>query len=120
MATPEFRCGLAGPGRIAHRLAEAAQRLPAPSSRCAGATTRAPRPWRSAARRRAGAEVESVERPFQIDGFEGEVTAAMRCIRGGQAASARMPHAERPALVRTMDEMRRQVGVRCPFGRAAA
>ncbi len=64
---------------------------------------------------RAGSAVEVIERPFEINGFEGEITEAMRCIRAGQVESARMPHAESLALVETMDLMRRQVGVRYPF-----
>jgi predicted dehydrogenase len=69
---------------------------------------------------RAGATVEAVERPFAINGFEGEITEAMRCIRSGQVESARMPHAESLALVETMDRIRRQVGVRYPFESDAA
>jgi len=63
----------------------------------------------------AEGEVECVERPFVINGFEGEIIEAMRCIRGGQVESARMPHAESLALLETMDLIRRQVGVRYPF-----
>ena len=69
---------------------------------------------------RAGAAVEVVERPFAINGFEGEITEAMRCIRAGEVESVRMPHAESLALVETMDLMRRQVGVRYPFEDDAA
>lgn len=63
----------------------------------------------------AGAAVEVIERPFAINGFEGEIVEAMRCIRAGEVESPRMPHAESLALVETMDVMRRQVGVRYPF-----
>lgn len=69
---------------------------------------------------RAGAAVVGVERPFEINGFEGEITEAMRCIRAGRVESARMPHAESLALVETLDLVRRQVGVRYPFEHDAA
>jgi predicted dehydrogenase len=69
---------------------------------------------------RADAAVETFERPFEINGFEGEITEAMRCVRAGQVESARMPHAESLALVETMDRMRRQVGVRYPFEQGGA
>ena len=39
----------------------------------------------------------------------------MRCIAEGRAQSPRMPHAESLALVRWMDELRVQLGVRYPF-----
>jgi predicted dehydrogenase len=68
----------------------------------------------------AGAAVACVERPFVINGFEGQITEAMRCIRGGQVESTCRPHAESLALVETMDLMRRQVGVRYPFEHDAA
>jgi predicted dehydrogenase len=64
---------------------------------------------------RAGHEPVTVERPFEINGFEGEVREAMRCVRAGLVESPRMPHRETLALVQTMDAMRRQLGVRYPF-----
>lgn len=63
----------------------------------------------------AGGAAEVIERPFEINGFEGEIVEAMRCIRAGQVESARMPHAESLALVETMDLLRRQMGVCYPF-----
>lgn len=63
----------------------------------------------------AGAEPQLEHRPFHINGFEGEVLEAMRCIAGGQCESPLMPHAESLALVRWMDRIRQQVGVRYPF-----
>lgn len=68
-----------------------------------------------AQRLHAGQEPLSVERPFEINGFEGEVREAMRCARAGLVESPRMPHSETLALVQTMDAMRRQLGVRYPF-----
>ena len=40
------------------------------------------------------------EAPFRINGFEGEVEEAMRCISAGLLQSPRMPHAETLALAR--------------------
>jgi predicted dehydrogenase len=64
---------------------------------------------------RAGQEPVAVDRPFEINGFEGEVREAMRCVRAGLLESPRMPHRESLALVQTLDAMRRQLGVRYPF-----
>ncbi len=53
--------------------------------------------------------------PFRINGFEGEVEEAMRCIGAGEVESPRMPHAETLALARWNHEVLRQLGVRYPF-----
>jgi predicted dehydrogenase len=55
------------------------------------------------------------EAPFRINGFEGEIEEAMRCIRDGLLQSPRMPHAETLALARWNHEVLRQMGVRYPF-----
>jgi len=55
------------------------------------------------------------EAPFRVNGFEGEVEEAMRCISAGGLESARMPHAETLALARWTHEVLRQLGVRYPF-----
>lgn len=52
---------------------------------------------------------------MRINGFEGEIEEAMHCITEGRVQSPRMPHAESLALVRWMDELRVQLGVRYPF-----
>lgn len=62
-----------------------------------------------------GEEPVVCEAPFRINGFEGEVEEAMRCIRAGRLQSPRMPHAETLALARWNDEVLRQLGVRYPF-----
>ncbi len=63
----------------------------------------------------AGQPAQTVETPFRINGFEGEIEEAMRCVRAGLVQSPRMPHAESLALLGWMDELRRQMGVRYPF-----
>ncbi|MBT9597621.1 MAG: Gfo/Idh/MocA family oxidoreductase [Vitreoscilla sp.] len=56
-----------------------------------------------------------VHEPLRINGFEGEVEEAVRCVRTGLIESPHMPHAESLSLVRWMDELRGQLGVRYPF-----
>ncbi len=63
----------------------------------------------------AGHEPVQAERPFEINGFEGEVREVVRCVREGLVESPRMPHRETLALVQTLDAMRRQLGVRYAF-----
>jgi predicted dehydrogenase len=64
---------------------------------------------------RQDGHTRSVERPFEINGFEGEIREAMRCVRAGLVESPGMPHAESLALVATLDRLRAAVGVRYPF-----
>lgn len=63
----------------------------------------------------AGQSPQVVAAPFRVNGFEYEVEEALRCLRAGRLESTHMPHAESLALLRWMDELRRQVGVRYPF-----
>ncbi len=63
--------------------------------------------------------VQLAHAPFRINGFEGEIDEAMRCVRAGLVQSPRMPHAETLAIVECLDEFRRQLGVRYPFEVAA-
>ena len=58
---------------------------------------------------------EVVHRPFRINGFEGEIEEAMRCITGGAIESPAMPHADTVATAAWMDRIRAIVGVRYPF-----
>ncbi len=63
----------------------------------------------------AGAEQQVVDAAMRINGFEGEIEEAMRCIRAGLVESPQMPHTETLAIVRWMDEIRAQLGVSYPF-----
>ncbi len=63
----------------------------------------------------SGHPTQTVQAPFHINGFEGEIEEAMRCVRAGWIQSPRMPHAESLALLACMDDMRRHMGVRYPF-----
>lgn len=60
-------------------------------------------------------EPQTVSRPFHINGFEGEIEEAMRCIARGEIESAVMPHADTLDTVVWMDRMRASLGVRYPF-----
>lgn len=61
---------------------------------------------------RHGEPVESVERPFRINGFEYEIEEAIRCIALGHVESPAVPHADTVAVLRQVDAMRRTLGVR--------
>lgn len=61
---------------------------------------------------RHGAAVESVERPFRVNGFEYEIEEAIRCIAQGLVESPAVPHADTVAVLRQVDAMRRTLGVR--------
>lgn len=63
----------------------------------------------------AGEPLQRVQTPFAVNGFEGEILEAMRCIRAGLIESPRMPHAETLATLRWMDTLRERMGVRYPF-----
>ena len=62
-----------------------------------------------------GAAPQAAHAPLRINGFEGEVEAAMRCIRAGLIESPQMPHSETLAIISWLDEFRRQLGVSYPF-----
>jgi predicted dehydrogenase len=56
-----------------------------------------------------------VEASATINGFEGEVIEAMRCIAEGRVESATMPHADSIAVSGWMDAIRARLGVHDPF-----
>lgn len=58
---------------------------------------------------------ETIERPFEINGFENEIREAMRCARAGEIESPVVPHAETLAVLGWMDRIRALAGVRYPF-----
>ena len=61
------------------------------------------------------APAERIERPFAINGFEGEIEEAQRCIRAGLRESPRMPQADTLAVAEWSETIRRHVGLRYPF-----
>jgi len=62
-----------------------------------------------------GQAAQTVHTPFAINGFEGEITEATRCIRAGLFESPAMPHSETLATLRWMDHIRAELGVVYPF-----
>jgi predicted dehydrogenase len=72
----------------------------------------------SAELRVSGKDPVVAQRPFRINGFEGEIEEAMGAIRGGRIESPRIAHDETLATLEWMDRIREQVGVRYPFEEA--
>lgn len=64
---------------------------------------------------RPGAAPITVHTPFVVNGFEGEIEEAMRCIRAGLIESPYMPHQETLDTLAWMDQIRARLGVRYPF-----
>ena len=63
---------------------------------------------------RTGQPALTVDEPFLINGFEGEIVEAMRCIRAGLVESPLMPHCESLATLAWMDRLRGSLGVLYP------
>lgn len=59
--------------------------------------------------------VKRYEAPPQITGYEYEVEACLRAIRSGRTECEEMPHAKTLLMMRRMDEIREQLGIRYPF-----
>ena len=55
------------------------------------------------------------ERPGQITGYEHEVEACIRAIAAGRIECEEMPHDETLRIMRMMDEIRKQWGLKYPF-----
>ena len=82
-----------------------------------GVITVQPRFWEATAAtlQRTNEAAEEVQRPFQINGFEGEIQEAIRCIARGEIESPAMPHADTVTIAGWMDRIRAIVGVKYPF-----
>ena len=65
-------------------------------------------------------EVAVYERPAQITGYEYEVEAAVEAIRKGAVECPQMPHKETLRIMRLMDGLRREWGVKIPFSEGEA
>jgi len=57
----------------------------------------------------------TLERPFEVNGFEYEIREAMACVSEGKLESSLMTAEQSIAVMRIMDEIRRQNGLRFPF-----
>lgn len=56
-----------------------------------------------------------IERPFEVNGFEYEIREAMACLRAGKQHSDLMTPEQSIAVMRIMDEIRRQNALRFPW-----
>jgi predicted dehydrogenase len=63
---------------------------------------------------RAGEQVAAYDTPYRGHGYAYEVEEVHRCLRAGLSESPLRPHADTLAVMRWMDEVRRQIGVRYP------
>ncbi|NJR72498.1 MAG: gfo/Idh/MocA family oxidoreductase, partial [Gammaproteobacteria bacterium] len=66
---------------------------------------------------RNGEEAVAVNKPWRINGFEGEIDETIRCVREGKIESEIMSHDETLKTLEWMDHIRKMVGVRYPFDR---
>mgnify|MGYP004676521607 FL=1 len=62
-----------------------------------------------------GQEPEELTHPFEINGFEYEIREAQACAEAGRLQSERMTGEQTIAVMRILDEIRRQNGFRFPF-----
>ena len=62
----------------------------------------------------SGSRSESVQMPLQGNGYQHEAIEVGRCLREHLRESPRMTHAESLSIMRSMDELRRQWGLRYP------
>ena len=61
-----------------------------------------------------GEEPVEIRRPFEINGFEYEIREAMACVSEGRLESSLMTAQQSIAVMRIMDEIRRQNALRFP------
>ncbi len=64
---------------------------------------------------REGEPPQTVQAPFAINGFEGEIAETLRCVRAGRVESPHMPHADTLATLGWMDAIRARLGVTYPW-----
>ena len=62
-----------------------------------------------------GEEPCVIERPFEVNGYEYEIREAERCVSEGKLQSELMTWEQTVSVMRIMDEVRRQNGMRFPF-----
>ncbi len=58
---------------------------------------------------------ESKTAPLKATGFEYQTAEAMRCIRTGLLESPIMPHSETLSMMKLMDSIRAEIGLKYPF-----
>ena len=57
---------------------------------------------------------EDIEVPFEGNGYNYEAAEVMRCMREGALESPLMPLGETLQIMRTLDEVRQQIGLKYP------
>ena len=62
-----------------------------------------------------GKEAEVFNIPYEGNGWNYEAVDVMQCLRSGKLESDMVPHQETLALMRTMDRIRAQIGLKYPF-----
>ena len=62
-----------------------------------------------------GDSVTAIKREYLGNGFEEEIIEVCRCIREGKLQSPTMPIDETISILRQMDTVRQQIGIRYPF-----
>jgi len=62
-----------------------------------------------------GREDQVIHLPFEGNGYQYEAAEVMRCLRTGRLESEVMPLDETLGIVRTMDQVRAQWGLRYPM-----
>jgi hypothetical protein len=78
---------------------------------------RIPTPWYKNDRlewNRAGEEPHPIQLEPMINGFEYQIREVTRCLDAGLIESPSMSHAFSRMMARTMDTIRRQIGVKYP------
>jgi predicted dehydrogenase len=64
---------------------------------------------------RNGQEDEILDIPYEENGYNYQAAEVMRCMRQGRIESEIMPHAETLEIMRTMDQIRAQWGLKYPM-----
>lgn len=59
-----------------------------------------------------GKLIETLKFPHQVNGFEYQIEESMACIAQGKVCSDLMSHKDSLAVMRVMDEVRRQIGLK--------
>ena len=62
-----------------------------------------------------GGQEQHIVKPGMGDGFEEEICEACTCIRAGRTESDILPLSESIEILKQMDEIRKQIGVKYPF-----
>jgi predicted dehydrogenase len=64
---------------------------------------------------RTSEDAITIERPWRVNGFEGEIEETMRLVETGKIESEIMPLEETRQTLLWMDQIRRDIGLRYPF-----